>query len=97
MSQYLINDQAELYKNAKELITRFESTNTDPGELITCEKSKTPEQIRKAYIRSNFDPLIKAQEKGSVYVRSFYNSKNLRGRLYRNENFIISFNPRNFD
>ncbi len=79
MSQELVNDQADLYKRAKEIKTESIDSSSD-FELIFCEKKQTPEQIRKAYLRSNFDPLVKAQEKGANYVRSFYNSKNLRKR-----------------
>ncbi len=81
MSQYLVNDQADLFKSAKELITRFESLDQNTEfELVTVDKKIKPEQIRKAYIRSNFDPELKAQMKGANYVRALHNNKNLRKR-----------------
>jgi len=82
MSQYLEYDQKELYKNAKELITRFESSNTDPGEFIKInETPKDAKSIRLALYRMNLDPLDKAMEKGSKSVRKYFNDKNLRKRI----------------
>lgn len=81
MSLELIRDQEVLYKNADELITRFESQDKNfDFELIQVTIKKTPEQIRKAYLRSNIEPLEKAMEKGPDYVRKYFNDKNLRRR-----------------
>jgi hypothetical protein len=68
-----------MYRNATELITKSENFDSD-FELISIEKSKSPEQIRKAYHRENLDPLDKAMQKGADYVRKYFNDKNLRKR-----------------
>jgi hypothetical protein len=75
----LIYDQAELFQRATELVTISFDDSSD-YELISVEKRKTPEQIRKAFLRSNIEPLEKSMEKGPDYVRKFYNAKNLRKR-----------------
>ena len=80
MSQYLIHDQELLFKSCTEIKTEIIDNNSE-YELITCEKSKTPKQIRQAYLRSNLDPLDKAIEKGSKYVRKYFNDKNLKRRV----------------
>ena len=77
----MINDQESLYKNARELITRFESMDKSNYELIEIPgKPKTAAAIRKAYHRINLDPESKAIEKGAKFVREYYNDKNLRKR-----------------
>ena len=80
MSQYLIYDQADLFKAAIPITPGID--NNDNFELIIIEdKPKSADSIRKSYYRMNLDPLDKAMEKGSEYVRAYYNNKNLRRRI----------------
>ena len=82
MSQIMINDQESLYKNARELITCFESMDKSGHELIEIPgKPKNAASIRKSYLRMNLDPELKAIKLGPDYVRDYYNQKNLRRRL----------------
>ena len=81
MSQILVNDQADLYKNAKEIITSDKYLlQQDDFELITVQKKTSPESIRKTFIRSDIEPIDKAMEKGSQAVRTFFNAAAIRKR-----------------
>ena len=86
MSQMMINDQESLYKNARELITRFESMDKSGHELIEITgKPKGIDKIKEHYnnLQEYGDNITlgKALEKGAKYVRAYYNDKNLRRRI----------------
>lgn len=77
----LVNDQFDLYKNAEEIVTsEYNLLQQDDYELISVQKKTTPEAIRKAYHRSNIEPVDKAFEKGSEGVRTFFNASAMRKR-----------------
>ena len=79
MSQYLIYDQADLFRSAKSITPSIDD-NSDYELVIIEDKPKSADSIRKAYHRMNLDPLDKAMEKGAEYVRAYYNGFNLRKR-----------------
>lgn len=60
MSQMMINDQESLYKNARELITRFESMDKSGHELIEITgKPKNAASIRDYYNQKNLRRRLK--------------------------------------
>lgn len=67
--------------SAQEILTPKDWTTEQDGyELISVQKKTSPESIRKAYLRSNIEPLEKAMEKGSEGVRTFFNAAAMRKR-----------------
>lgn len=79
MSQYLVYDQADLFKSVKSISPGIDDNN-DYELIIIEDKPKSADSVRKSYYRQNLDPLDKAMEKGPEYVRAYYNGFNLRKR-----------------
>ncbi len=82
MSQELIHDQANLFSNAKEILTISTKSNDDFvlfDEPYTITK-KVPCHVNMTSIDSKMPP-VATLEKGANAIRAYWNNKNIRRRI----------------